>query len=426
MPALNEHHQQNFRAANARVGLAPDDFMFTMDHPAFQKDVVVFGGDPTTSDIVGKVVAVASIAELKKLSGLPLSGEDDHILYPEELSKVLPARLGAENFTRDHLFHSDYAGVAENIRAAATAYILGQSEKVADYEPLINMAMFPGKVSVFAMQNLLVKAGQTVTLGDKSETLICNFQNVTVEQGGTIRVVGNVSLNCQVFTQLKTTNTPIKTLVFTTTTINPGPERPQAATGRQGAAGTNGEYKYNTGNCRFDCSQPPGNGGQGQEGATGITGVDGLKGFAGPVCPWIITEIVGELDISAAGGDGQGGGKGGKGGDGGPGGPPGILNPEHHDNIGTACNPANYGLQGVGGRGGQGGKGGDGGQGAQVIIYFRSISGCFNLHAGTGKGGDPGQGGGPGTGSGNRGDGSVGNRGSAGSLSGITLIPLLS
>lgn len=206
---------------------------------------------------------------------------------------------------------------------------------------------------------------------------------------------------------------------YTTPAPN-GTDAPKAGTGFKGNDGT---YYYDRVSGRYNCSIGPSNGGSGGNGDTGGNGADGAKGLAGPICPWYITDIIGNLVITAGGGNGQDGGNGGKGGDGGDGGPPGILNPNGL-NIGSACNPGYPGPQGKGGKGGRGGAGGDGGPGAQVIIYYTALSGGVQTNIIGGKPGNPGKGGKPGSSaSGDFGPGADGGTAAAGSPSNITLLP---
>lgn len=196
MATLQDHHKKNFMEVNKRLGLTPDEHIFKSSHAAFNNDKVVFAADQASGDIIGKTIPVASIAELKRLSGVPNDGKDDHIDYQE--ITLLKSGLTAKNLKREDLDNDSM----QLIQKAASAYILGNSEKVKDYEDLINAAMFPGNAVVFTAENLYVKSGQTVVLGGSGNPEIYNFGTITVEQGGQIQVIGNVQLTCQIFTQL--------------------------------------------------------------------------------------------------------------------------------------------------------------------------------------------------------------------------------
>jgi len=195
MATLQDHHKKNFMEVNKRLGLTPDEHMFKSSHAAFNNDKVVFAADQAGGDIIGKTIPVASIAELKRLSGVPYDAKDDHIEYPAPLLK---SGLTAKTLKREDLDNDSM----ELIQKAASAYILGNTEKVKDYEDLINAAMFPGNAVVFTAENLYVKSGQTVVLGGSGNPEIYNFGTITVERGGQIQVIGNVQLTCQIFTQL--------------------------------------------------------------------------------------------------------------------------------------------------------------------------------------------------------------------------------
>lgn len=197
MNTLQEHHKKNFTEVNARLGLDSQKHVLkASSNDVFaKKDVIVFGADKANSDIVGKVVPVASIAELKRLSGIPSNVDDAHVDYPAPMTKMLKGieSLQAEGISDD---------LKDEIAKAASSYVLGQPDKVKDYEKVINTTMFPGKALLFAVDNLYIKSGQTVVLGTSGEPEIYNFGTITIEQGGLLSVVGNVQLTCQVFTQL--------------------------------------------------------------------------------------------------------------------------------------------------------------------------------------------------------------------------------
>src|SRR5690606_31509212 len=122
MAILQDHHRKNFNDVNKRLGFASDEHMFKMSHAAFENDRVVFAADPANGHIAGKSIPVASIAELKRLSGIPQDGEDDHVNYPEPLLKLKstnPGLLSGEGMNDEMRNH---------IAKAAAAYILGKPE----------------------------------------------------------------------------------------------------------------------------------------------------------------------------------------------------------------------------------------------------------------------------------------------------------
>src|SRR5688572_8429633 len=141
MATLQDHHRKNFMEVNKRLGLAPDEHMFKMSHEAFKSDQVVFAADQASGDIIGKSIPIASIAELKRLSGVPHDNDDNHVNYPASLTSLKSAGAAV---TRENM--SDE--MRNHIAMAAAAYILGDPEKVKDYEDLINTHMFPGKAIV--------------------------------------------------------------------------------------------------------------------------------------------------------------------------------------------------------------------------------------------------------------------------------------
>ncbi|WDF57253.1 hypothetical protein [Mucilaginibacter sp. KACC 22063] len=185
MATLTDSHREAFNKIAARLGFQPGETTINQSHPALSRELFTFGADDT-ADIGGKVIPVSSIADLKTLIGLPDHPEDSHVDYPQTLAKELAP-------------NSD--DLRNSIKTAAVAYLIGDPKKVADYEDLINHSLFPGKVLAFNADDLTVADGQTVVLGTSGETEVYNFGTITVAPTGTIRVVGNTSVNCQVFTQ---------------------------------------------------------------------------------------------------------------------------------------------------------------------------------------------------------------------------------
>lgn len=191
MNNLKDYHKKNFNEVNERLGITPTENLLksSTDDVFAKKDVIVFGSDKATCDFVGKVVPVASIAELKRLSGVPADADDSHVEYPEKTAGQLKTADSSDS-------------QKEDIAKAASSYILGNPDKVKHYEDVINSSLFPGKAVLFSVNDLLIKTGQTVILGQSGEPEIYNFGSITIQQGGELSIVGNVQLTCQVFTQL--------------------------------------------------------------------------------------------------------------------------------------------------------------------------------------------------------------------------------
>lgn len=194
MATLQDHHKKNFMEVNKRLGLSPDGHMLKASHAAFENDRPFFDAGQASSHIVSKSIEVASIAELKRLLGLPNDRGDDHVDYPDSLDTF--KSTSPESLTG---ISNEMKG---QITKAATAYVLGNPEKVKEYEDLINTHLFPGKALVFSIEDLYIRSGQTIILGRSGENEIYNVGTITVEKGGEIRVEGNTSLHCQIFTQL--------------------------------------------------------------------------------------------------------------------------------------------------------------------------------------------------------------------------------
>lgn len=196
MATLQDHHRKNFMEVNKRLGLSPDEHMLMASHTAFENERGLFDAGQASGHIVSKSIEVASIAELKRLLGLPNEGGDDHVNYPDPLDAF--TGTNHVSLTGDGISNE----MKGQITKAATAYVLGNPEKVKEYEDLINTHMFPGKALVFSVEDLYIRSGQVLTLGTSGENEIYNIGTITVERGGEIRVEGNTTLHCQIFTQL--------------------------------------------------------------------------------------------------------------------------------------------------------------------------------------------------------------------------------
>ncbi|OZG73938.1 hypothetical protein BTA51_09155 [Hahella sp. CCB-MM4] len=195
---LTETEAKAFAEVNQRLGMGPTDTTFTQEHMlAKGSGPVHMSSDPLASHIPPKIIPVASIAEMNKLVGIPDYYNDSHVDYPPPLPQEHLNQLTAANSTEEFR-QSVSPEMHENIKKAAVAYVQGNSNKVKDYEPLINAAMFPGKVAAFVAENITVTAENPLIImpGDPQ---VHNYGTITVEPGGRIQVSEHVTLTCQQF-----------------------------------------------------------------------------------------------------------------------------------------------------------------------------------------------------------------------------------
>ncbi|PPL03110.1 hypothetical protein [Parapedobacter indicus] len=204
MSELNEQQMGRFNAVNARLGLAPAQSTHATNARVkdfVAKQHVVLSSNPAESDIPPYLIAVGSIAELNKLAGAPDDGDDTDVVYPPAASAHLTAKA-EQPLTRAQLIGSLDDDTLADLKTAAAAYLKGNPAKVADYEPLINATLFPGKVAVFADSgDLNVPENGSVTIKG-ADPVVLNYGSITVGQNGQIIVQTDANITTQIMTQL--------------------------------------------------------------------------------------------------------------------------------------------------------------------------------------------------------------------------------
>lgn len=390
MHALNDQQRRRLSVEIARLGVAPIqsnvDTTIAQSKKEAPRQHIVLSSDPLESDVPPHIIAVGSIAELNRMAGAPDDGDDAHVQYPPAPPLTLKALAGAQ--TSEAALSGDMDGtMLHQVRMAATAYLMGNPAKVADYEHLINSVMFPGKVAAFVYENLSIPAGGTLTLqGPGRIMLICG--KITVGENGQIVILSDAHISTQILDTTATLNVLQSVPTFTITSQDYASPAPAGANGHAGYIGATGHAGFSHYTRQWICLTPPGDGKTGGTGGTGDAGARGADGLPGVSCALMLGDITGNVSIQANGGNGQKGGAGGSGGNGGPGGPAGS-NAE-------GCAAAKTGSQGTGGAGGDGGQGGNGGNGSVVMVYYNSCNGQITHNATPGKpgpGGDLGAGG---------------------------------
>jgi hypothetical protein len=110
------------------------------------------------------------------------------------MSKDEAARAAA--VSDEHLREMD-EGDLSNIRAAARAYVRGDSRMVSSYEPLFAKAIGRITLPIWVLQTITVASGATLEFGPGVNCLVA--YQVIVEPGGKIVSRGHLTVNCTQF-----------------------------------------------------------------------------------------------------------------------------------------------------------------------------------------------------------------------------------
>ncbi|HEY0323879.1 MAG TPA: hypothetical protein VGC66_23220 [Pyrinomonadaceae bacterium] len=204
--ALSSEQQNAFQAEMKRMGIDPT----ALNHEGplvtgATPGPTILSADPAVSHVPPTLIQVNSIAHLNELRGTPdedytVRGfSDKSINYPPELPAEKSNLVSsAEDLCalRDQLTPEEHA----NIRRAAEAYVMGNSEKVKSYEPIINATMFPQQMAVFAGESIVVSAANPLIIKGPGPVTL-NYASITVEDGGEIIIQTAANITTQTFTQ---------------------------------------------------------------------------------------------------------------------------------------------------------------------------------------------------------------------------------
>jgi hypothetical protein len=172
-------------------------------HPAARAlGEVVFSSDPEDSHVPPTLVQVSSIAQLKRMVGVP----DEHyeagmysdraIDYPDPLPRAVAELVDTARNKCDLEYRLSDEHF-EHVRRAAHAYMHGHSDRVRSYEPMIDALMFPTQVAVFAGVELVIDTRVVVS---GSAPVTWNYGSITVEEPGKIVVMTEFNVIAQSFT----------------------------------------------------------------------------------------------------------------------------------------------------------------------------------------------------------------------------------
>lgn len=210
MDYLTQEQRDSFAATNALLGLGSEDFTAEpVQNDNFLSDnqnVSVMSSDSDESTFTPHYVQVGSIAELRKIAGLPeptTSGfsagkDDDNIYYPPPPSEADLQQLDNQSLIGGLKFQPADDDLRQRITQAAQAFVMGDPEKVSGYEPLINAAMYPGQVVAFTGDTLKVPDGGTLLITGK-DPIVLNFGQIVIGDGAKIVIQTDTMINSQIF-----------------------------------------------------------------------------------------------------------------------------------------------------------------------------------------------------------------------------------
>lgn len=210
LATLSSADLAEFHRVQRRLGLGVDQLshsghLSTADHGGN----LVLSADPGLSDIEPLLVPYRSIAELKAMIGRPDSDytdgpfSDRHIAYPADLHPDRAATLLSTQNGCDFDYQAtdDEAAV---LRHAAQCYVMGNSQKVKGFEPLLDARFAPATLAVIAGDVLNVGSGEKVTIkpdaGDPDKILYIHYSAINVDPGGQIVVEAPVQIKTITFT----------------------------------------------------------------------------------------------------------------------------------------------------------------------------------------------------------------------------------
>lgn len=158
--------------------------------------------DLVTSHLVAHYRTMYSIADLKKVGGVPDSAVEaraqDPIAYPEEPKFDVPKLVTRYNDPRGLSMLLGPEGRA-TVKQAAVAYLSGSSKRVKSlgYEPIINALLFPMVVTTTATDTITVQDGQTASFGqagDPPQDLV--VADITIYGTGAMQFLSDYTINC--------------------------------------------------------------------------------------------------------------------------------------------------------------------------------------------------------------------------------------
>jgi hypothetical protein len=139
---------------------------------------------------------------MRKMSGFPDEYEDSGQEEPDYPDPPSKGEMNLADGYAANISSSLSDDLRDRIRRAAECYVMGNPEKVKDYESLINATLFPGRIAVFTGDILDVPANTTHVIGGK-EPVKLNFEKIIVGDNATISVQTGADITTQIFIQQK-------------------------------------------------------------------------------------------------------------------------------------------------------------------------------------------------------------------------------
>src|SRR5215211_2003805 len=168
--ALTEAQKTGFRKQMARLSLDENvrSVAGVLD-TGRRAGPTVLSTNPAESDVPPTLIPVATIADFKRLCGVPDADYTERmfsertIRYPPELLGGRASVLGRIADVVE-LTQSMTVEELQNLHLAAEAYVLGNAARVMSYEPLLNAFFYPGHVAAFVFDEVLIQAGSPLVL----------------------------------------------------------------------------------------------------------------------------------------------------------------------------------------------------------------------------------------------------------------------
>jgi len=192
MASLTESQKKKFAAINAQWGITADEYTH---YAATTKTNLRLSSNERESDVPPRILSVKNINELKLLAGIPgrPDFEDSHIHYPPPLGYRARRMFSDPSHEAGGLSPE----LLNDTKKAFKAYLYGVPEKVAEYEPLINMTFFPMQFAVFSGDILHIPANGTLTIAGSCPVKL-NYEQIIIEAGGRIVKETDTDISAQI------------------------------------------------------------------------------------------------------------------------------------------------------------------------------------------------------------------------------------
>ena len=121
-----------------------------------------------------------------------------NVTYPPPFPQEDTVNLANASSREDIIEISSFRAKSNMVRAAR-AYLLGDSERVKDYEKVIDAHLFPRNVAFFASDEDFVISDEVLVEGP--DPVVWNHENIIFEPGGYINATVEFEINCQTMTK---------------------------------------------------------------------------------------------------------------------------------------------------------------------------------------------------------------------------------